>query len=242
MLKELHANDYVHFVRHIQQVLKRNPFTILSRDKEAKIVGVVFCAFGNAASAEDLPSTMIRQSHWHLRSRLKKRNTMVDFWFTGKTGEIAEETLLATMDLAHQIRRLKIKNFTVDDDHIFAYSNLRTLWMHPEWTAEELVERITGVQFGPTSAIRNMGPSIILSEDPAISGHFSRPRRLADPVRIIYNAFPSIFRLPRAGIGRRVAVIMRYRFQPEPPAPVQNERRRFRRAPKAAAILLSISA
>ncbi len=214
-------NEYVHFVQHIRQVLLRNPYAILSEDVTGRVVGITFASFGHADAGSDLPPTMIRQTHWHYRSALGERNAMVDFWFTGETGDIAVATLLSSMELAHAINTLNIPGFRIEKDHVFAYSNLRTLWKWPSLTAEELLELIKQRK----------------AKDPAIGGHMSRGAVVEE---VKHNAFPSIFHILGAGIGRRDAVMMRYPFDPGPdPKPLHQDRRKSPRMPSAAALLIA---
>lgn len=237
--KEDRRNEYVHFVQHVRQILLRNPYSVLGSDESDRVVSITFCSIGFADSSKDLPSTWIGQSFWHLRNwRKKSRNALVDFWFTGLTPNQAEYTLKATFELARAINALGISEIEIAKDNIYAYSNLRTLWMHPDMSAEELVQRVTGVQLGSINYIEAMGETIVIEEDPAISRHFGRD---AVPVEIKHDAFPSIFPdKPKSGIGRRDAVIMRYPFDPGPKLkPRPQDRRRSQRMRYAASLLIA---
>ncbi len=181
----IHQNDYYRYIRHVELILERNPYSIISRDEKTKeIAGVVFCALGYAEKAEDLPSTWPQQSVWHHHHQSGKRNALVDFWFTGATGGIAVATLKASFELAAAAQVSENPNLTVEDGHIFAYSNIRTLWKYPHFTAAEMVEAI------------KQGTR----KDFAISGHYGRG---AIPAHIFEKGH-------LLNIGRGAVVVMQY--------------------------------
>jgi len=141
-------------------------------------------------------------THWHayhLENGLR-RNALVDFWYTGRNGAIATATLKASLELAKIIRANADAYTTVDDDHIFAYSNARGLW---NWGVDRVhlyLSLVLGTAYNLTGLIHDL----------ALSGHADRG---AVFVRKIKNAFPRILGQP--GIGSGWAFIMRYPFRPD---------------------------
>jgi hypothetical protein len=132
--------------------------------------------------------------------RRERRNTLVDFWFTGASYSLAEAAIFASFRLAQAISAFREEYF--DTEYVYAYSNLRGLSRHPEIEPEEYLRRVQITDPEDPEKLY----------DPAINFHLKHG---AKPVLIIENAFPLIsFSLPDGkkvgAIGNGYAVIMKY--------------------------------
>jgi hypothetical protein len=197
-----HRVHFDGFARAIQRILRRNPWSLVTRDEEGHIVGIVITALVDAKTENDLPNSSVKMTFTHEmhRSQSRRRNTMVDIWYTGKTRDIANATLKGSFKLADLICAYGDSFTTIDDDHIIAYSNPRGLWKYGPHLVMEYAALVMWTVPGMTNGLHDI----------AISGHWYRGSEL---VRMIGNAFPKIFGQP--GLGSGWAFMMRYFFKPK---------------------------
>lgn len=201
-LLELHREHFDAFAGAIMQVLSRNPWGIILQDSEGNVVGVAFSGLIFTQSEFDLPKTSYLMSRATLENagRRERRNTLVDFWFTGSSYSLAEAAIFASFRVAQAISVLGEEDF--DTEYVYAYSNLRGLSKHPEIGPEEYLRRVQITDPEDPEKLY----------DPAINFHL---RHGAKPVLIIENAFPLISFSLAGGkkvgaIGNGYAVIMKY--------------------------------
>jgi hypothetical protein len=128
------------FILEIQQRLQRNPYTLINRNVEGVIDGVVFIALVHSDHPDDLPLTWDEMSHLHQRHLQEglTPNHMVDFLFSGGDSRqraramiIASAQLKRAINKAHRAGHRLFKDLHLENE-VYPYSTPRGLPQYPK--------------------------------------------------------------------------------------------------------------
>ncbi|MBI2173741.1 MAG: hypothetical protein HYU33_00890 [Candidatus Omnitrophica bacterium] len=196
-----HRQHQASFVlKGIQELLQRNPWSILVYNQAGQLVGVVFIALTPFRLASELPRRASGITRVGMHNLGLPKQSLVDFWFTGATNGHAEAAILASFALVRALRRLNNPFWAIEK--VFANSNARKFAKlrdrYPKLSIRKYLERVRKGRI----------------HDP-IGFHFKHGAK-PKPVRINPHSFPPITAgfeeeeiLPNA-IGGGPAVIVEY--------------------------------